>query len=260
MKKLALTSLLTVMAFGGANAANIIDGNPLYRPDEGRFYSVTSVGSHTKAVDEVGIAEEFAYGITDKLAVVLETSAGQADWFDVMSWNTLGIGLNYRMLDQGAWKADLMAGYSMAPVWGDHMSFMDKDATLYDWTVGVRGGYVGEGFTIAGHVMFDYVGTESFNWDERDGGLHLMRFGVDGQLLLSDSWNLVAGAEYTAWIDGDMWNLNLGTWDFTLGANYNIDETKFVGAYITKEMEHVAEGDWEVADGFGFGVKFGIDF
>ena len=40
----------------------------------------------------------------------------------------------------------------------------------------------------------------------------------------------------------------------------NIDETKFVGAYITKEMSHVAEGDWEFVDGFGFGVNFGIDF
>ena len=79
MKKLALTSLLAFFAVSGAHAANIIDGNPLYRPDEGRFYSVTSVGSHTKAVDEVGISEEFGYGITDRLAVVMETSAGQAD-------------------------------------------------------------------------------------------------------------------------------------------------------------------------------------
>lgn len=258
MKKLALTSLLAFFAVSGANAANIIDGNPLYRPGEGRFYSVTSVGSHTKAVDEVGISEEFGYGITDRLAVVMETSAGQADWFDAMSWNTLGIGLNYRMIDSGAWKADLMAGYSMAPVWGDHMSFMDKDKTFYDWTVGVRGGYVGEGFTIAGHVMFDYVNSESFNWN--DEGIHTMRFGVDGQLLLSDMWNLVAGAEYTAWIDEDMWEMDLGTWDFMFGANYNIDETKFIGAYISKEMVHAAEGEWDMLDGFGFGVKFGIDF
>lgn len=260
MKKLALTSLLAVFAVGGAHAANIIDGNPLYRPGEGRFYSVTSVGSHTKAVDEVGLYEEFGYGITEDMTVVVGTSAGQADWFDSMSWNTLSLGINYRMFDQGAWKADLLASYSVAPVWGDHASFMDKDTTLYNWTVGVRGGYVGAGFTIAGHVMFDYIGTESFNWDERDGGLHLMRFGIDGQYVINDSWNLVGAAEYTAWIDGDMWKLNLGSWDFAFGANYNIDETKFVGAYITKEMSHVAEGDWEFADGFGFGVKFGIEF
>lgn len=37
MKKLALTSLFAVFAVSGAHAANIIDGNPLYRPDQGRF-------------------------------------------------------------------------------------------------------------------------------------------------------------------------------------------------------------------------------
>ena len=82
MKKLALTSLMAVLAMSGANAANIIDGNPLYRPGEGRFYSITGVESHTKAVDEVLLGEEFAYGISDDLAVVVGTTAGQADWFD----------------------------------------------------------------------------------------------------------------------------------------------------------------------------------
>ena len=170
------------------------------------------------------------------------------------TWNTH----NYRFLDEGAWKMDFLANYSMAPVWGDHEEFMDKDLTLYGWTAGVRGGYVGEGFTIAGHVLFDYVGDESFNWG--DDGLHMMRFGIDGQLVLNDSWNLVAGAEYTAYVDGDMWKQNLGSWDLMFGANYNIDETKFVGAYITREVDHLDAGDWEIADGFGMGVKFGIDF
>lgn len=258
MKKLTLTSLMAVFAVSGAHAANIIDGNPLYRPGEGHFYSITSLGTHSKAVDTVALGEEFAYGITEDMAVVVGTTAAQSDWFDVMSWNELSLGINYRFLDEGAWKMDFLASYSMAPVWGDHEEFMDKDLTMYGWTAGVRGGYVGEGFTIAGHVLFDYVGDESFNWNE--DGLHLMRFGVDGQLVLNNSWNVVAGAEYTAWIDGDMWKQDLGSWDFMLGANYNIDETKFVGAYITKEMTHVADGEWEVADGFGMGVKFGIDF
>ena len=40
MKKLAFTSLLAVLAVSGAHAGNIIDGNPLYRPAEGRFYSI----------------------------------------------------------------------------------------------------------------------------------------------------------------------------------------------------------------------------
>ena len=258
MKKLALTSLLAVFAASGAHAANIIDGNPLYRPGEGHFYSVTELGTHSKSVDVVSLGEEFGYGITENMAVVIGATASQMDWFDAMSWDTLSVGVNYRALDMGNWKGDVIAGYSMAPVWGDHASFMDKDTTLYDWTVGVRAGYVGEGFTIAGHVMFDYIGAESFDWDEE--GLHVMRFGIDGQLVLNSSWNLVAGAEYTAWVDEALWDAGIGSWDLMFGANYNIDETKFIGAYIAKEVQHVADGEWEVADGFGLGVKFGIDF
>ena len=39
MKKIALTSLLSVFAVSGAYAANTIDGNPLYMPKAGHFYS-----------------------------------------------------------------------------------------------------------------------------------------------------------------------------------------------------------------------------
>ena len=42
MKKLALTSLLAMFAVSGANAANVIDGNPLYMPEQNHFYSVTT--------------------------------------------------------------------------------------------------------------------------------------------------------------------------------------------------------------------------
>ena len=62
MKKLALTSLLAVFAISGAHAANVIDGNPLYMPEQNHFYSVTTLGSHTE--DSVYSAgEEFGYGI-----------------------------------------------------------------------------------------------------------------------------------------------------------------------------------------------------
>ena len=52
MKKLALTSLLAFFAVSGAHAANIIDGNPLYRPGEGRFYSNFAVESHSEAIED----------------------------------------------------------------------------------------------------------------------------------------------------------------------------------------------------------------
>ena len=69
MKKIALTSLLAVFAVSGANAANVIDGNPLYMPGQNHFYSVTDLYSHSENADSYVLAEEFGYGILDNLAV-----------------------------------------------------------------------------------------------------------------------------------------------------------------------------------------------
>ena len=267
MKKLALTSLLAFFAVSSAHAANIIDNNPLYRPDSGHFYSVTTLESHTKTTNLLTLGEEFGYGITPDMAVIIGTSMSQSDWFENSQWGDLSLGINYRMLNMNGWKADFMAAYSMSPVWGDHRPFMDESDTMYTWSVGARGGYVGNGFTIAGHVMFDYTNSESFNWgDEKSDvyamadfeSIHALRLGLDAQLLLNESWNLIAGVEYHA--DLDNWEDGNGYWTGKFGANYNIDETKFIGAFITKEMHHVNDGEWDVADGFGFGMTFGIDF
>ena len=52
MKKIALTSLLAVVAASAAHASiNVIDGNPLYMPMKGHFYSETSLSSDTNNVD-----------------------------------------------------------------------------------------------------------------------------------------------------------------------------------------------------------------
>ncbi|MDE6478094.1 MAG: hypothetical protein K2L94_02485 [Alphaproteobacteria bacterium] len=255
MKKLALTSLLAVFAVSGAHAANVIDNNPLYRPDAGHFYSVTTVGSHSEATDTWALREEFGYGITDKLMVGVATSAMEKDWFDASAWRDFSVGVNYRALDMGNWKADIFGSYALDPVWGNHTPFLDEDFTTYQWTAGVRGGYVAGDWTLAGHVAFDYLNSESFNWG--DDGIHKLRVGVDGQLVLCPAWNLVAGVEYTGFLDDDF--DNAGRWTGQFGVNYNIDATKFVGAYISGEMAHYT-GDWEFEDGFGFGFKFGIDF
>lgn len=254
MKKLALTSLLAVFAVSGANAA-VINDNPLYRPGEGHFYSMTSVESHSEHTNAWALGEEFGYGITDRLAVELGTSVSEADWFDAASWNEFQLGLNYRALDYGNWKADVFGAYSLNPVWGNHVPFLDEDYTTYTWTIGLRAGYVADCWTVAGHFAYDYVNTESFNWG--DDGLHKLRAGLDGFLSLTSDWAVLAGVEYTG-ITNDEAD-NAGTWTGKLGVNYNIDESKFVAAYITGEMEH-STGDWEFVDGFGFGVKFGIDF
>ena len=54
MKKVALTSLIAMFAFAGAHAANVIDGNPLYMPKAGHFYSVSDLGSHSEHLERWG--------------------------------------------------------------------------------------------------------------------------------------------------------------------------------------------------------------
>ena len=106
--------------------------------------------------------------------------------------------------------------------------------------------------------MFVYGNSESFNWN--DDGAHALKLGVDGQYVIDRNWNLTAGAEYTGRKDEGK---NAGTWEGYFGVNYNIDATKFVGAYISASMNHRggdAHDEWEFDDGFGFGARFGIDF
>jgi catechol 2,3-dioxygenase-like lactoylglutathione lyase family enzyme len=269
MKKLILTSLLAVFAVSAADAANIINDNPLYRPDAGRFYSITSLNTHSdEDLKFWGLDEEFGYGISDKMAVIVGTDilAGYDDDF-ISQWNNFSLGLNYRLLDASNLKADVFGKYNVGAisspiadggsVWGYHEKFLDENLTFYTWTLGIRGGYVADNWTLAGHFAFDYLGTESLNWG--DEGLHRWRIGLDGQYELDSNWNLVAGAEYASYSD-DFLFFNTGTWNGTFGVNYNIDETKFVGAYIGKEMHDDVLDGWKFSDGIAWGLKFGADF
>ena len=268
MKKLALSSLIAVFAVSGAYAANVIDGNPLYMPQKGHFYSVTALETETRGVDGTGIMENFGYGITDRLSVEVAADLSQSDWFKRAEWDKMGLNMAFRMLNDTNWKLDAIGGYAVGPVWGSGGNnffrgrFLNKDETRYTWTVGVRGGYAAADYTVAGHVLMDYANTESFNWDNANvKGTHTLRAGVDGQLVLNKNWNLVSGAEYTKLMDH--YNEVMGSWELTFGANYNIDATKFVGVYLTKDVDHTRrtnKGDWEFRDGFGLGAKFGIDF
>ena len=266
MKKIALTSLIAMFAFAGAHAANVIDGNPLYMPKKGHFYSETSLETSTRNVDAQTLGEEFGFGVTDRLSVALATSLSQEDWFDVAQWDAFGLGVAYRFADYANWKWDLVGAYGVGPIWGAgdgflHGRFLDKDDTRYLWTVGVRGGYTDSVWTVAGHIEMDYTNTESFNWNKKDNSWHTLRAGLDAQLVLNNRWNLVSGAEYEKSLN--RYNEMSGAWELNFGANYNIDATKYVGAYLTKEILHTkvaSEGNWEVQDGFGMGVKFGIDF
>jgi hypothetical protein len=272
MKKIALTSLLAVVAAGGAHAANVIDGNPLYMPKAGHFYSETSLASHTEGTPYT-LAEEFGYGVTDKLAVDVKTSLNENDSFDFYTWNDLALKATYRALDKGAWKLDVYGAYRAGDAslgnygqigalmyhMGDDTEWFDKETIFYTWTAGVRGGYMMGALTLAGHVAYEYINTESFNWG--DEGYHKWIAGLDAQYLIDNNWNLVAGAEYAGITNDDV--ENEGVWNGYFGVNYNIDTTKYVGLYVNGALNHHG-GDnfdeWQWNDGFGYGVKFGIDF
>ena len=253
MKKIALTSLLAVFAAAGANAANMIDGNPLYMPNKGHFYSETALSSHSEHGEDWTLGEQFGFGVTDRLAVDVKTGLAEYESFDGYGWNDLSFGLTARVFENRGWVADVYGRYELDPVWGDHSSFLDEDDTIYTWTAGIRGGYMTSLWTVAGHFEFAYMGDESFNWDEE--GLHMLRVGLDGQYLIDSNWNLTAGIEYAGSTDDSHYN----TWTGKFGVNYNIDARKYVGAWISTGLDHTS-GDWEWTDGVGYGVKFGIEF
>ena len=263
MKKLALTSLLAVFAVSGAHAANVIDGNPLYLPGQNHFYSVTTLGSHSDHFSSWKLNEDFGYGITDRLAINVSNTVADETSFNEWGWHEMSFGAKLRALDMGGWKADLIGAYTIDPFWGSHEPWLDKDYTNYTWTAGVRGGYVGSFWTVAGHALFNYENTESFNWN--DDGVHTLQLGVDGQLLLGRHFALLAGVEYTgmldsSWPDGAEAK-NEGYWSAEFGANYNFDATKFIGLYVETGLQHKnGNSSWELEDGLGFGAKFGIDF
>ena len=296
MKKLALTSLLAFMAVSGAHAANVIDGNPLYMPRAGHFYSVTTLGSHThvNSSDVVTLAEDFGYGITDKLAVEVGTSLMENDGFDDYAWQDLSLKATFRAIEKDGFVGDVYGGFEMGPNHPIYNALMgipggglyyhnklgdangktnfwfDKDLTGYSWTAGVRGGYMSSLFTIAGHAEYTYANSEMFNWGDK--GLHALSFGLDGQFVIDSNWNLVGGVEYTGITNDHLayddmeapWdNENAGIWEGYFGVNYNIDATKYVGVAVNGSLNHQGgdNGDeWDFDKGFGFGVRFGVDF
>ena len=253
MKKIILTSLLAVFAATSANAA--INDNPMYRPDQGRFYSVIELNSHTEDIDSWKVTEKFGYGITDQASIYINTDLYEYNSFDHYGWGNFEIGADYRLLNDMNWKVDAYGSYALAPVWG--AEFLDSNATTYTWGVGVRAGYVTDLWTVAGHVEFNYLNSESFNWGNDFGNNHLLIAGLDGFVSLTSDWALMLWAEYSGVMDDSA--ENAGRWDGKIGVNYNFNQDMFAGAYVSAMMGH-GSGDWKIADGIGFGVKFGAQF
>lgn len=272
MKKIALTSLLAVVAASAAHAGvNVLDGNPLYMPQKGHFYSETSLSSGTNTTTAVELGEEFWFALTDRLAFSVATSISENDWFEGSSWNGMAFDAKYRLIGNGAWKMDFVGGFSLNPMWADHRPTMSASDTTYTWIGGIRGGYVNGDWTIAAHANFIYRNNEMFNWANGDNGdvlwpngepwmNHILNLGVAGHWTMSDSWSALVTADYYKSFDHYSDVESYGRWDVTAGLNYNIDTTKYVGVYVSKEVQHEGAGSWVVEDGFGFGAKFGIDF
>ena len=107
MKKLLLTSILGIAVAAPAVAANYIDGNPLYRPDAGKFYSVTDLSTDTK-FDAWGLGTELGYGINDDVSIFLRTGASTYKFEEgTTKWNNFALGASYRYFNEANWKADV---------------------------------------------------------------------------------------------------------------------------------------------------------
>lgn len=277
MKKLALTSLLAFAAVSGAHAANILDGNPLYRPDKGRFYSITSLQSgfgEQHSFTQYGLGEEFGFGITDKISVIAKGSLSSDTYASGhasdLVFDNFGLGLNGRYVDMGGWKADLFgsvqqnyAPYSLSDMRGSIRTM------TYDWTIGTRAGFVETGkFALSAVGQYTYVKDNVADNDDlgvTDFDMWQSRWlaGVEGQYILNNKWDLVGnvmyGNEGVTHLSGKVLGATTQpgrpeTWSAKIGANYNLDETKFVGGYLTKVFKP------DTDDSYGIGVLFGIDF
>lgn len=271
MKKIILTSLLTVFAVSSANAANIINDNPLYRPSKGHFYSVTSLDTGMGYDNEAAAdyrtwiaSETFGYGITDKLSLYIDTAAtatypqGPTSQ-DNYAWNNLGLTVNYRGIDSGVAKMDVYAG--MKQLYSDDTGFATTtglETIANMWTVGTKAGVVMKDWTLAGTAEYNY-------WSDDMSGVNYdfstWNFGLDGQYEMSSNWNITAGLLYT-FVEADrviepVADAAYGDGDLTgkLGINYNIDSQKYVGVYTA----HVLNADTN-KDMYKVGVKFGMDF
>lgn len=249
MKKIALSSLLAVFAVTGAYAATDVS-NPMYRPDAGHFYSVTTLNTDT-SFDRTALTEEFGYGITDKLSIKLGTALSyEDDSAREFGWDYLNLGLNYRYVDNGAWKADVYGEVEQQYTTGENFDTLRTD--WYNWKVGTKVGYVTGDWTLAGLVDVNYRKDDQSGFDSDSW---FMKVGVEGQYVLCPNWNVVAGLNYNFDIASDDFYGDDERLNLKLGANYNIDATKFVGVYVEKEVT----SDFD-ENPMEFGVKFGVDF
>lgn len=211
-----------------------------------------------------GLSEEFGYGVTDEFSMEMAIDGGrQKLGDDGISLANLSLGAVYRAINQRMWKLDFIGGYTIDTLWNSLNGFFEKDVTSYTWTGGVRGGYETSRFTIAGKLLFNYNNTEMFSGDR--AGLKSLLLGLDGQLVINKRWSIVAGIGYNKFqnrlinstVEGAGWTwdpINDYTyfsmnhlidyefgdmWYGSMGVNYHIDMTKFIGVYVDAVLNTV---------------------
>lgn len=250
MKKVScLVVGLLLFGVSRANATNVIDGNPFYNPKQGRFYDVfTPVGINTK-FERFVMTNELGYGVSDAFSVRVVTSgsydSSDNPEFGKWSWNDLNFGFDWDLWHQGE---------TVAEVYGDVKQIYNTKHNLqtvaYNWSLGARVGRLADNWVMAGIVQVDYL-NDDLPEDTFDAWA--MTVGMQGQYILNNRWNLVAGLMFDfdlfdKYYDGEQLRLEFGV-------NYNFDATKYIGFAVNKDVVH----SFEYAP-LWFNVKFGIDF
>jgi hypothetical protein len=240
MKKplLALTLTLTLFA---ANAENIMNNNPFYSPEQGHFYGITQVQTDSKAnFRSFGTAQEIGYGITDKLQVWVATG-GSFDFHknaeDRAAWDFLNVGLS-------TW-TEVFDDWEFVLDGSIEQSYNDGSVTAHQYNVTVMFGYATYKLTLAGVTEYNHIKGRGQYLN-----VNLWAFGLAGQYVINDSWNITADAKYWFIDDNDEVNAKVGL-------NYNFDATKFIGAHVRKSLWTKNDDD---KSRFEYGITFGIDF
>jgi hypothetical protein len=223
---------------------NVINGNPMYRPKEGRFFSVTTFGTDTN-FENWGLNEYFGFGFTDNFGIFLKTDLVTHEFDkDETKWDNLEAGLSLRYMNAGNWKADaygsLRANRTTSDWW--------DDGNFYTWNVGTKIGYSSCEWTLNGLFEYEYANEGAFDW-KQDALGRGYRAGLEGQYVFNNDWNIVAGATY------EMPEVLENFWTGKVGLNYNFSPYSYLGLYVTQELH-----DGDLNDDTGLAIQFGVDF
>lgn len=249
MKKLFVFGAL-VAGTQGANAENVINGNPFYHPAQGRFYNILTPIQVNSKFDKFVMADKFGYGLTDDVAVYVATSgsydSSNNPEFGKWAWNDLEVGFDWGLLHDDMGR--------IAELYGRGMQIYDTrhhlETIAYNWTLGARVGRVAKDWTLAAVVQVDYLKDDVSHYNH---DAWAMTVGLQGQYLIDTSWNFTGELLF----DYDLFEeyYNGERLELKLGLNYNLDADKYLGVYVSKDVVHSFNREPML-----IGVNFGIDF